>query len=194
MDWTDIQQTLTLPQPCGLQLATNGGKARITGAEFELSGRPIADVPLTLQLGLGYTDATLVDPGFSSQPANTPLLLVPKWTASVSGYYETPVSDNVDFFVAADYSYTSSARVPVLGDTTADFAVRPPINLVNANLGFRFGAAQVMFYAKNVFDKRLAFGAQQASGFERYDDSGALQVRGAVTRPRQLGVQFQLGF
>jgi outer membrane receptor protein involved in Fe transport len=195
MDWTDIQQSLTLPQPCGLQVATNAGKARINGAEFELGGRPIANVPFTLQLGLGYTDAKLIDPGILVNAApNSRLLLVPKWTASVSGYYETPVSNTVDFFVAADYSYTSSARVPTVGDTTAAFVVRPPINLVNANFGFRFGKSQVMFYAKNVFDKRLAFGAQQSSGFERYDEFGSLQLRGAVSRPRQLGVQFQVGF
>lgn len=197
MDWSDIQQIGTLPI-CGLTFTTNAGKARIKGGEFEIGGRPLANVPLTLQLGVGYLDATLIDPGFLPQPANSRLGLVPKWTASFSGYYETPLSDNASFFMAADYSYTSSTKVPSVADGTAVFFTRQPINLVNGNFGVKFGRSQLMIYGKNLFDKRLNYGDQPTSGFERRDlqpdETYARVLRGVVSRPRQIGVQYQLSF
>ena len=56
MDWSDIQQATLLPI-CGISFTTNAGKARINGAEIEISGKPFAEVPLSIQLGLGHTDA-----------------------------------------------------------------------------------------------------------------------------------------
>lgn len=197
MDWSDIQQIGTLPV-CGLTFTTNAGKARINGGEFEISGRPLADVPLTLQLGIGYLDAQLVDPGFLPQPANSRLGLVPKWTASISGYYETPLQGDASLFLAADYSYTSSTKVPSVADGTAVFFTRQPLNLVNANLGVKFGRSQIMIYGKNLFDKRLNYGDQPISGFERREllEDGSYErlLRGVVSRPRQIGVQYTLDF
>lgn len=197
MDWTDIQQIGTLPI-CGLTFTTNAGKARIKGGEFEIGGRPLADVPLTLQVGIGYLDATLIDPGFLPQPANSRLGLVPKWTASVSASYEAPLSESASLFAAADYSYTSATKVPSVADGTAVFFTRQPINLVNGNFGVRFGRSLLMVYGKNLFDKRLTYGDQPISGFERRelqpDGSFERVLRGVVSRPRQIGVQYQLSF
>lgn len=142
--------------------------------EFDLSGQPLANVPPTLQLGLGSTDAKLIDPGFLTQPANTPLLLVPKWTASVSVSYETPVSSTVDLFIAADYSYACPARVPVLGDTSAAFVVRPPINLVDANFGFKSGSAYNSSSASEVV----------RGGYSRHSRPGFREIRKVVCPKR----------
>ncbi len=197
MDWSDIQQVGTLPI-CGLTFTTNAGKARIKGGEFEIGGQPLANVPLTLQLGVGYLDARLLDPGFLPQPANSRLGLVPKWTASISGHYEIALNDNSNVFIAADYSYTSSTKVPSVADGTAVFFTRQPLNLVNANFGVKFGRSELMIYGKNLFDKRLNYGDQPISGFERrdlqLDGSFERVLRGVVSRPRQLGVQYQLTF
>ncbi|WP_160484739.1 TonB-dependent receptor [Aurantiacibacter rhizosphaerae] len=197
MDWSDIQQVGQLPS-CGLTFITNAGKARIRGGELEIGGRPLANVPLSIQLGLGYLNAKLTDPGVLPQPAGSPLGLVPEWTASISGYYETPISQNADFFIASDYSYTSSTTVPSVTEEGAEFFTRQPINLVNANFGVKFGRAQVMIYGKNLLDNRLTFGDQPISGFERYEmvEGGGFSrlPRGPVTRPRQVGMQLRLDF
>lgn len=194
IDWSNIQQTMFLPT-CTLSVTTNAGKARIRGGEFELSGRPFANVPLSIQLGLGYTDGILQEPGVLPQQPNTPLPLVPKWTGTISGYYETPISDAVQLFMAADYSYTSSVKV---SDGNSGFYTRQPINMVNANIGMSYGRSQVMLFVKNLFDKRLNFGNQPSAGFERQEllGDGSLQrlPRGIVSRPRQIGVQYQLNF
>lgn len=194
IDWSDIQQSVFLPI-CTLPITTNAGKARIRGGEFELSGRPFADVPFSLQLGVGYTDGVLQEPGILPQEPNTPLPLVPKWTGTISGYYETPLNDTLQLFMAADYSYTSSVKV---SDGDSGFYTRAPINLVNGNMGLSFGNSQVMVFVKNLFDKRLNFGNQPSAGFERQelldDDTYQRLPRGMVSRPRQIGVQYQVNF
>jgi outer membrane receptor protein involved in Fe transport len=193
MDWSNIQQTTILAE-CMLPLTTNAGKARIKGGEIEIGGRPFADVPLTLQLGVGYTDARLIDPGILDQVPNSRLGSVPRWTGTVSGYYEAPLRDDVSLFMAADYSYTSSTTVLTVTDTEGHFVSRSPINLVNANFGVNVGPAQIMFYVKNLFDKRLNLGHQTSRAFERQDENGQQLSRGVVSRPRQMGVQVHLSF
>jgi outer membrane receptor protein involved in Fe transport len=190
IDWSNVQQTIFLPD-CSISFITNAGKARIRGGELEVSGRPFAGVPLTVQLGLGYSNGELVDPGFLPQAANSRLAQVPRFTGSISGYYRTPISDRVDLFAAADYSYTSSVKV---ADNVGGFLARQPFNLVNANIGLGFGNSELLIYGKNLFDKRLNFGDLYANGFERQDEGGQRLPRGAVNRPRQIGVQYRLSF
>ncbi|MCF8709640.1 TonB-dependent receptor [Rhizorhapis sp. SPR117] len=190
MDWSNIQQTAFLPD-CGFPFVTNAGKAQINGGEFEIAGRPFAGVPLSIQLGLGYTDAILKSPGLLPQAPDSRLELVPKWTGSISGSYETPITNDLSLFVAADYSYTSSVKVP---DGSGGVVARQPINMVNGNIGINVGASQIMVYVKNLFDKRLNFGDQPSSSFERQDAGGQRLPRGVVSRPRQIGVQYQLSF
>src|SRR5690242_8289640 len=112
IDWSNIQQTAWLPT-CTLSFITNAGKARIRGGELELSGTPIADVPFSIQLGLGYTKGVLIDPGVLAQAPNSPLGLIPQWTGSISTYYERPLTGRISLFAAADYSYTDSLHVPI---------------------------------------------------------------------------------
>lgn len=193
IDWSNLQQTINLPT-CAMALTTNAGKARIRGGEMEISGRPIAGVPLSIQFGLGYTDGVLQDPGVFPQAANGPLPQVPKWTGTISGYYEVPLSDSAQLFMAADYSYTASVKV---ADGVGGFYTRQPINMVNGNIGLNFGQSQIMFYVKNLLDKRLNFGDQPPAGFERQEivDGNVQRLpRGVVSRPRQIGVQYQLSF
>jgi len=194
IDWSDVQQTIFLPD-CSISFITNAGKARIRGGELEVSGRPISSVPLTVQLGLGYTDGKLVDPGFLPQAPNSRLAQVPRFTGSIAGYYRTPVSDNIDLFAAADYSYTSAVKV---ADNVGGFLTRQPFNIVNANIGLGFQNSELLIYGKNLLDKRLNFGDLYANGFERQEMTAGGSVqrlpRGAVSRPREIGLQYRLTF
>jgi outer membrane receptor protein involved in Fe transport len=193
IEWSKIQQDVLLPL-CGVSFIANAGKARIRGGELELSGRPIANVPLTVQLGLGYTNAKLTDPGLLPQEPNSRLGLVPRWTASISGHYETPITDSVSLFVASDYSYTGSVFVP---DGSGGFYRRQPFNILNGNIGVKFGRSQILVYGKNLLDKRLNFGDKPAAGFEESEPGPVglqRKPRAVVSRPRQLGVQYRLEF
>lgn len=194
INWSSIQQTVLLPT-CTYNFTTNAGKARIRGGEIEITGRPFADMPLDIQFGLGYTDGTLVDPGLIPQSPNSRLTQVPEWTGTVSGYYEKPLGDALSLFVAADYSYTGSVEVANGG---GNFLTRQPFNILNGNIGVRFGRSQLLLYGKNLLDKRLNYGDLYASGFERQellpDGSYGRLPRAAVSRPRQLGIQYRIDF
>lgn len=194
IDWSNIQQTVWLPT-CALSFIANAGKARIRGGEVELSGRPLANVPLSVQAGVGYARGVLLDPGLLPQAPGTALSQVPEWTASVSGYYVTPIHARIDLFMAADFSFTDSLAVP---DGGSGFLERQPFKLVNANIGISFGRSQLLVYGKNLLDRRLNFGDQPSSGFERQVvlDDGTLQrlPRGVVSRPRQWGLRYQVSF
>jgi len=194
IDWSQIQQTVFLPN-CTFGFVSNAGKARIRGGEFEVSGRPFAEVPLTIQLGLGYTHGVLRDPGLIPQVAGTRLVQVPKWTGTVSGYYETELSDGLNLFVGADYSYTGSVKV---ANSEGGFLKRQAFNIVNGNIGVSFGRSKLMIYGKNILDKRLNYGDLYPAGFERQEmlDNGSFRrlPRAAVSRPRQIGVQYRVDF
>ncbi|MEJ2458850.1 MAG: TonB-dependent receptor, partial [Novosphingobium sp.] len=90
-----------------------------------------------------------------------------------------------------DYSYTGSVKV---SDGSTGYNTRPAINMVNGNVGLSFGRSQIMVYVKNLLDKRLNYGDQPAASFERQDAKGLRLPRGVVSRPRQIGVQYQLNF
>lgn len=195
IDWTDVQQAVPLPG-CSLSFTTNAGKARIRGGELEVSGRPFPGIPLTIQVGLGYTDAVLQDPGLTPREPNSRLAQVPRWTGTISGYYETPVTALIDLFIAADYSYTGSVPVPDLNG--GGFLSRPAFNMVNGSIGVRFDNSTLSLYGKNLLNKRLNFGNLYPSAFTRQEilsngSSRYLPVA-AVSRPLQIGVQYRVNF
>jgi len=194
IDWSHIQQTALLPT-CTLSFIANAGKARIRGGELELAGRPFAEAPLSLQLGLGYTDGVLRDPGVLAQAPNTRLSQVPEWTGTISASYERPITQRVSLFAAADYSYTGSVEV---SNGQRGFYERQPFNILNGNVGISFGRSQLLVYGKNLLDKRLNFGDQPSAGFERQEllPDGSYQrlPRAVVSRPRQVGLQYQVDF
>jgi len=117
------------------------------------------------------------------------------WTGTVSASYERPISRGIGFFAAADYSYTGTVSV---SDGHRGFYQRQPFNLFNGNIGISFGRSQLLLYGKNLLDKRLNFGDQPSSGFERQEllSDGSYQrlPRAVVSRPRQLGLQYEVTF
>lgn len=194
IDWSKIQQQVLLPT-CTFSFVANAGKARIRGSELEISGRPIANLPLSIQLGLGYTDGKLLDPGLIPQAPDTKLVQTPTWTGTISGNYQHPLTDALNLIVSADYSYTSSVKV---ANIAGGFLRRRPFNYVNATIGIDFGKSQLLLYGKNLLDKRLNLGDLYSSGFERSEilSDGSVQrlPRAAVSRPRQIGIQYRVDF
>jgi len=194
IDWSNIQQTVLMPV-CGFAFQTNAGKARIRGGEFEVSGQPFDGVPLSIQIGFGYTDGVLRDPGLTDQAPNTRLTQVPKFTGTVSGYYEQPISESISWFAAADYSYTGAIKIT---NGSGGFLSRQPFNMVNANVGMRFGQSQLMVYGKNLLNKHLNLGDLYPIGLDRLevlpDGTSQRLPRAAVSRPLQVGVQYRVSF
>lgn len=194
IDWSQIQQSVTLPT-CTFSFTGNAGKARVRGAEFELSGRPLENLPLSIQFGVGYARGVLLDPGLIPQAPNTELVQIPRWTPTIAGYYETPISERTTVFAALDYSYTSTLKAV---DGQGGFVTRQAFGMLNGNVGFRIGQTEIRLYGRNLLDKRLNYGDLFAMGFERQEPGadGSLQryPQAAVSRPRQLGIQVSSEF
>ncbi len=193
IDWSNMQQSVFLPE-CGVSFLTNAGKARIRGAELEVSGQLLEDIPLTIQLGLGYSDGKLVDSGLLPQESGSDLSQVPELTGSLSAFYRTPIREGLDLFVAADYSHTGSTKI---ANSDGSFTTRKSLNMVNGNIGVSFGNSELLLYGKNLLNKRLNYGDIAANGFEReviVDGEPQRLPRAAVSRPRQVGLQYRLNF
>jgi iron complex outermembrane receptor protein len=85
-----------------------------------------------------------------------------------------------------------------VANSAGGFLTRRSFNIVNGNIGVRFGNSQLLVYGKNLLDKRLNYGDLYAAGFERSEmlDDGSYQrpPRAAVSQPRQIGLQYRVEF
>lgn len=100
-DYTDMQLFTDLPD--GRYTVFNAGRAKIDGAELELTGL-IGD-HFELHGGAGYTDAkvsaAVAGLDFSGvRPANTP-----KWTFNTVARYSNNLSDSLKYHLQASYSW-----------------------------------------------------------------------------------------
>ncbi|MDY6946375.1 MAG: TonB-dependent receptor [Pseudomonadota bacterium] len=109
IDWSDIQVSQFADSATGLRFTYrgNGGKARVKGAEFELSAHPID--ALTFGLGMSYNDSKLTEnlPIPTQGLSGDSLPYVPEWTGSINARYSYPLpGDEWEAFVGGDWSYT----------------------------------------------------------------------------------------
>ena len=66
IEWTNKQQDVEIPI-CEISEEVNVGAARILGGEFELTGKPIRDVPLDVHLAAGVAHS------YITNSANNPI-------------------------------------------------------------------------------------------------------------------------
>jgi iron complex outermembrane recepter protein len=138
-DYTDIQVSEVYATPTGkpLNLIANAAKARIRGAELELTALPFR--ALRLSLNGGFTDAAFtsaVNTSGSGLPPVTsasPFVNVPRWTGSLTGEYTLPLSELYDLSTRVDYTY----RSVVFHDISGSLLTRQgAYGLLNARLSF----------------------------------------------------------
>jgi iron complex outermembrane receptor protein len=156
-----------LPQVGNLQVNFGDGEAK--GFEFEGTALPVKG--LTLQAGVGYTDFKYltVNPVFGTVSTFLPVYR-PKWTANLSGQYDTPpIFGKAYFSFRIDGNYRSGQRVspylvptnqgPVLAGQIAGASFSPSAWVVNARASLMHipvaaGEAAVALWVKNLADDR----------------------------------------
>ena len=148
--WDHLQQYFVLPT-CGFTFSENVGAARSYGGELQLAVRPLN--ALTLQVAVGYTNATLTQPiaGLGVQQG-TPVEGVPRWNGTVSGDYEHELNASLTGFLRLNYNYTGSSHGALL-TTDADYN-RPDYSLVGGSIGVIRSDWEMQLYAKNLFNDR----------------------------------------
>lgn len=172
---------------------TNASKAKIDGAEFELSVRPIA--PLTINAALGlmnpkYTDFTNVDlrnnPTTSVNVQGNQLANASKTQVTLGAEYQLPIS-GYRASVRADYAWRSKVYFTEFNTPDAMQASYGTLNLsfvVKPNAG----NWKVFGYVKNVTNETAITSMSIASPVL----GAARQV--AYTPPRMFGLGLQLDF
>ena len=165
-DYTDVQ----VPGSAGVivggistfaGITTNAGRARINGAEAELNAtllRTDAGTRLTLAGTLGYIDAEYLE--FIGNIANVPTDVAdfrafqntPKWTASGTVAFSTPVGAAGSVDASATVSHRSASQQFELRTPGLD---QPRYTLLDANLVFNIDERfSIGVHGKNLTDKR----------------------------------------
>ena len=182
-DYKDVQRTARILSATGtvVSLLTNAAKAKINGAEVEVTARPIP--PLTLNFAAGITDAKykeFFDAALGDR-TNEPFAL-PKKTYSISGAYVIPMGTG-NLRLAADYNWRSKvafAPVAIFRDTVTQKAY----GLLNGRVSYNVEdmGLEVAAFVKNVTAKKYYV----ATG--TFDNSLGYDIM-FVGPPRTYGVQ-----
>jgi iron complex outermembrane recepter protein len=172
INWDNVQQQVALP--CGFYLQLNGGSASINGGEVELAGHLTHE--LELRLGVGYESTEIVNPGALSNAgitAGTPIPDVPDWTATLGVVYTRALTEALDGFVSADYSYTGNSISLLNGGLTSDghglFGSRAPYSLANLRMGVRHERQELSLNLKNLGNAKPNLGDIGYVGYAQFE-------------------------
>ncbi len=150
ISWKGVQQHIYLPT-CGYDYSENAGDAESYGTELEAHAKVTRN--LTLSVTAAYTHATLTSAnpitGFST---GDKLLGTPDWSATLSGQYNMPITDDIEGFFRADWDWTGASHgsAPLLGGPDTG---RPVYDVFNASLGVTFDKYEFSLFAKNLFNQ-----------------------------------------
>ncbi len=153
IDWSRIQQTITIPI-CGGAFNANVGDAVAYGGEVELRYKPPAVAGLTIGVNAGAEHATITSTTNTSTAAvGENVLFTPAWSAAALGDYAFPISPEMQGFVRADYDW--------VGPSNGSFQSfnpnyrNPAYGVLNASVGFYMGNWQASLYANNLTDSKI---------------------------------------
>lgn len=189
-------QTTILDADRSATYLQNAGKVRSRGFEIESWLRPLDG--LALRAAVTYVDATLRS--FKNAPcpieyaqlqticdlSGTRLPGASKWSVALGADYTADVSDSLQAYIGADYSYRSSVFT---SSNAARSTLVPGYGLVNARVGLkaREGRWDASLWARNLLDQNY-FTSLTIAGF----NSGA--VTGLVGDPATYGVTVRLKY
>ena len=195
IDWSKIQ-LLTVINNFGVNI--NGGDAKIDGAEFTATWRPVRG--LNLSVNGAYTRARLANdlppigaviPAFDGER----LPYTPKFAFGVNGDYSWSLSGATTAFVGGSLRTLSSQTADYDGDFFAANGRQrkiAPYEVVDVRGGVDFGRFSVEVYAKNLFnsDGKTSTVGPNANGLPIYPN-GAIGT--GVIRPRTIGLSLTAG-
>lgn len=187
-DYTDIQLARVKANSAGVLVLDlgNAGDAKVKGLEFELQAQPTSALQLTGSLGYTDFEYTKLAPGVSDITLKTRQPFVPKWTASASAAYTTPLGDHGDLTLRADLAYKSRTY---LDATNTASLIQDGYALVNARITYVNQDAdwEVAAFVTNLTDKAYLGGGISAQ-------SSFGHTEGYYGRPREWGLSVRKRF
>ena len=154
IEWRDIQlQGLS----SGIQYQTNGGSARVDGAELQVDARLTRN--FTLGVVAGYTYARMESvsaagaAGVGARPGDQ-LPLTPRYTAASTADYNIPFGAGLKATVGATLRYRSNMPTSFSGDPLNNNINLAPLTTADLRSGVTLGNVDFTFRVANVFDRR----------------------------------------
>ena len=212
MEWKN-QKTrtgATIDRPDGSQIAANltvgGFNTEFKGIEFE--GSAAATENLIFDWGVNYADAKfkVFECGFADDffPATNGVLdcsgnrpvQFPKWSGSIAGTWTDSFTDNWDYFLRWDATYTGKRFADEANLAWVDYQI-----LSNLRIGFSNDDMRIEGFVTNLFNDKTWLAGQRWSDFSA--DAGGLfpfeftlQQGIALTAPtlRQFGIRASYNF
>jgi iron complex outermembrane receptor protein len=186
-DYTNIQRTIVQASTSGsiVSLVTNAAKARIQGAELEVTAVPVTG--LTLSGSFSLTDAKykqFVDA--TGDRSNEPFQF-PKYSYTLAATYSLPTSIG-DLRAAVDWNWRSDTQLVGSAIYQASLS-QPAYGLLGGRLSLNVQSfdADIAVFAKNILDKRYAVSGVQ------FDNSLGFNSL-YVGEPRTFGIQLTKRF
>ncbi|MBU3070941.1 TonB-dependent receptor [Aestuariicella sp. G3-2] len=191
-DRSDVQQSATdTSGSVAVTRLTNVGDVEASGAELDVTYQPTR--ALSLQLGLGYTDSTLVDsdlvsatiPGLtesSIEGTNTPNYS--RVSANFLGQYEQDLTDALYGRLQLEISYRSERDLNLVTNPLEDALLTEPeqtLTNVRAEVGSTDGSWKTILFVENLTDERYR---------SLMRDNGLRGMHTLYGDPRTWGVSF----
>lgn len=185
--WTDIQQSLVIPQ--GFTGYLNAGDA--SGAGVDASIIVQASRALNFQVSIGWNDLKF-DKNVLSGAANSVLFRKgdrvndsPEWTGSIGASFRTAFAiPNVDFVVSSNYAYGSVRLSRYLSGTTASQTRSDDVGILKASVGLAGDRWTADVYGDNLSNE---------DGSVTSPNSGDA-FNSVRYRPRTVGLQATVSF
>jgi len=186
IDWKGVQQAVTDPG-CGSLFVANVGDARSTGAELELTFKPLEG--LVLAASGSYLRAefkSIAGPfqGAAAVSAGDPIPDVPRSKLNVSVEYSRPITA-LTGYIGLDGSHLSS--VPA-GFTYR--ATRPEYGSLDGHLGFRNTRYDLSLYGHNLTNTRGVLELLEGASYS-YENVFRTEI---ITPPRTVGIDFKVHY
>lgn len=182
MDWKDIQLNTNYN---GIVLQSNGGDAKVTGAEADITARPNGS--LTLSANIGYTNAriTRVDPGVRQSIGvadGDKLPLTPRFTLAINGDQQIRFSDDVRGYIGATLRFRSDMPSGYPGAVLDPNVRIPDMTTLDLRTGVTVGRFDIRLIAANIFNE---YGLTSLRN-DRLAATQAVPTRATVIRPRNV--------
>jgi outer membrane receptor protein involved in Fe transport len=179
IDWTNIQQTITLPT-CGFGFVGNFGKASSKGAEFAMNYDPIRALKLGLSLSYNEAKLTSTVPGAAGDAGQT-LEYSPRWTGAASAEYTHAIDADTTAYLRGDFS--SATRETSNYNYQSNYYSIAGYSVLNLRLGIKRAHWTGALFANNALDRHGEAELPLSNGVDL-----PTQRRIALNRPRTVGL------
>ena len=184
IDWDELQLNVPVPfAPPGTFYISNVGGATSRGVEFDVMGRPHADVDLYASVGTTSAHFASGTTSGGVDISDNRIQFTPDYTASLGAQYSREVKPTWRVYGRMDVVFTGSFEYD-----DANTARQDAYTLTNFRGGVRGKLVFAEAWVKNAFDTRYVPLAIPYPGFAQ---SGFV---GEPARPRTFGVSLGVGF